>query len=174
MIDRWYLLIGGTLSLAGLIAPLAQVRGDDTPPPPLDPSIAALPAVDELPNPFTFQDGSPVATPADWDRRRAELKRLFEEYEYGHLPPSSESLSMLWDNIQDKAVPGRKRRTLTIQLNRLGKSLTLHATLMLPKPDHWPIPVLIRPNSYPGASAVTGAKKPAPTTPEAAEKKPAP
>src|SRR4051812_159394 len=45
-----------------------------------------------LPNPFLFQDGSPVRTRDDWSRRRAELLELFARYEYGHLPPAPTNL----------------------------------------------------------------------------------
>ena len=49
--------------------------------------VDRLPSVPELPDPFTFADGTKVATPADWPRRRDELKQLIQTYEYGHLPP---------------------------------------------------------------------------------------
>lgn len=48
--------------------------------------IANLPVIKELPNPFLFQDGSPVRDTKDWERRRSELKQLFQDYMYGHLP----------------------------------------------------------------------------------------
>src|SRR5438093_4455739 len=38
-----------------------------------------LPEIKELPNPFTFADGSPVRTAKDWERRRVEIKNLFED-----------------------------------------------------------------------------------------------
>ncbi len=45
-----------------------------------------LPAIAELPDPLRFQDGSTVRSPEDWEKRRAEMKRLLLDYEYGHLP----------------------------------------------------------------------------------------
>ena len=46
----------------------------------------------ELPDLFTFEDGSRVVTPEDWRRRRAELEELILDLEYGHLPPAPEGL----------------------------------------------------------------------------------
>jgi hypothetical protein len=50
--------------------------------------VDKLPSVPELPDPFTFADGTKVTSPADWPRRRAELVQLAQTYEYGHMPPT--------------------------------------------------------------------------------------
>lgn len=34
-----------------------------------------------------FLDGRAVATPLDWQKRRAEIRRLFEKYDLGTFPP---------------------------------------------------------------------------------------
>lgn len=39
-----------------------------------------------LPDPLRFEDGTPVSTPADWGKRRAELLGLFEDHVYGKTP----------------------------------------------------------------------------------------
>jgi hypothetical protein len=39
-----------------------------------------------LPDPLVFEDGKPVKTAADWERRRAELLRLFATHVYGRTP----------------------------------------------------------------------------------------
>ena len=43
-------------------------------------------AVEELPDPFLFLDGSRVASKADWVRRRKEMLELVLTIQYGHLP----------------------------------------------------------------------------------------
>jgi hypothetical protein len=43
------------------------------------PSADQLPAIKELPNPFVFDDGSPVRTKRDWEKRRGELTRYLEK-----------------------------------------------------------------------------------------------
>ncbi len=44
----------------------------------------------QLPDLFTFQDGTPVEAPKDWERRRAELYQTAVELQYGTLPPKPE------------------------------------------------------------------------------------
>ena len=61
-----------------------------SPPAPMAARVAALPEVKELPDPFTFADGSKVKSREDWGRRRKELVDLVVGYEYGALPPASE------------------------------------------------------------------------------------
>ena len=48
----------------------------------------------KLPDLFTFEDGTPVATPADWPRRRAELYKTAVELQYGTMPPAPEFLEV--------------------------------------------------------------------------------
>jgi len=46
-----------------------------------------LPQQEELPDPLVMMDGTPVRTADDWyQKRRPELKRLFQHYVYGYLP----------------------------------------------------------------------------------------
>ncbi len=50
--------------------------------------VWALPGHSELPDPLVMLDGTAVTTRGQWERqRRPELKRLFEHYMYGHVPP---------------------------------------------------------------------------------------
>ena len=50
--------------------------------------------IDPLKNPFIFNDGTPVKTPADWPRRRQELIKTAAELQYGKLPPEPEFLEV--------------------------------------------------------------------------------
>lgn len=42
-----------------------------------------------LPDPFVFDDGTPVKTPADWTKRRQELYKSAVELQYGTIPPQT-------------------------------------------------------------------------------------
>jgi dienelactone hydrolase len=54
----------------------------------LPPDFDALPKINGLPDAFTFLDGKrTVKTPQDWQERRAEIRKLFEEHVIGTLPP---------------------------------------------------------------------------------------
>ncbi len=53
------------------------------------PPFAALPKQAALPDPLVMMDGTKVASQAKWnDQRRPELRRLFQHYVYGTLPPT--------------------------------------------------------------------------------------
>ncbi|NIK71251.1 hypothetical protein [Paenibacillus sp. BK720] len=53
------------------------------------PSPTDLPLAKELPDPFVFQDGRRVKTPADWEERSRELQDLFHYYMYGYMPDTA-------------------------------------------------------------------------------------
>lgn len=50
-------------------------------------SVDDLPAIEEMPDPLTMNDESPVTTIEQWRIRRREMIRILEDYEYGHMPP---------------------------------------------------------------------------------------
>lgn len=80
-----HLLLPAAVLLTLLIAMAPAARaGEPTAPPAVD----KLPSIPQLPDPFLFADGSRVKTPEDWRRRREEIRSLFLDYEYGHLPPA--------------------------------------------------------------------------------------
>ena len=54
------------------------------------PAVEDLPSRPRLTDPFTMNDGRKVSTPAEWyERRRPELKGLFQHYMYGEMPPAA-------------------------------------------------------------------------------------
>lgn len=53
----------------------------------LPPDFDALPRVNGLPDPLTFLNGKKVKTPADWQKRRAEIIKYYELYDIGTIPP---------------------------------------------------------------------------------------
>src|SRR5262249_7091597 len=77
----WYMLGLTVCAIFAQDAPRAKPAAD-------------LPAIKELPNPFQFADGSPVRTAKDWERRRGEIKGLFEDYMYGHMPPKPQKMTV--------------------------------------------------------------------------------
>jgi hypothetical protein len=57
------------------------------------PDFGALPSVPELPDLLRFADGSQVAAPGDWPRRRAELRGLVRHWLTGTWPDAAPALS---------------------------------------------------------------------------------
>lgn len=127
------------LSLA-LIAPVPAAEPTTGDAKMLDP--AEFPVCKELPDPFTFRDGTRVKTRDDWERRRNELKELFQKYQYGHLPPppgnvTARELGSRKDNATGATV---KQIVLTFGPQQ---SILVHLDLVIP-PGEGPFPAILR------------------------------
>ncbi|HEX6987077.1 MAG TPA: hypothetical protein VF170_16985, partial [Planctomycetaceae bacterium] len=72
------------------------VAGQDLPP------ADALPSRPDLPDPLVMLDGTRVETAEEWsEKRRPELKRLFQHYVYGYLPPAGEIEATVTKTVPD-------------------------------------------------------------------------
>ena len=82
-----------------------------------------LPLQEEIPDLMTFLDGTKVETAEDWQKRRAEIKGLYEYYMYGYMPDGSEE-TLTW-SVADNV--------LTITVAREGKEAQLVVPFILPE-----------------------------------------
>ncbi len=110
----------------------------------LSKAVNELPEIKELPNPFIFTDGSPLRSKEDWQRRRTELKELFETYEYGRLPPKPEKMmidrgSVIIDQDNEAEI-----QNLKLNLENRGKTFTMRVRLTMPRNAAKPVPVVIK------------------------------
>jgi len=99
-----------------------------------------LPAVNHLPDPFTFFNGTRVRTLEDWNRRRAEIKDLAQYYEFGSMPPPPESLAAV--SSPGPAGPIRSN-TLTVTIRDHGRTASFKPVLYLPSTGTPPYPVIV-------------------------------
>ena len=53
-----------------------------------------------LPDPLIFNNGRKVTTPADWEKRRKEIKEDFDREVYGRVPPNVPSVK--WEIVSQK------------------------------------------------------------------------
>ncbi len=81
-----------------------------------------------LPDLFTFDNGTPVRTPADWPARREELTRSAVGLQYGGMPPDPEFVEV---EFLDCA---RSFKTYRIKTGRREKPVTFLLKLILPAP----------------------------------------
>lgn len=78
-----------SLTLLGILAMTVAATPAD-PPPPSD----KLPSIKEFPDVLTMQDGTKITTKKDWEeKRRPELKELFQAYMYGRFPAKPEKVT---------------------------------------------------------------------------------
>src|SRR5688572_26538166 len=72
------------------------------------PDVSELPTRVKLPDPLVLQDGQRVKTEKDWfEKRRPELKALFQHYMYGQFPPVPKDLNFI-SAREDKTCFGGK------------------------------------------------------------------
>jgi endo-1,4-beta-xylanase len=127
----------------GLEAALKGLRRAGKYPDPLD-----LPALTNLPDPFTFFDGTKVRTKADWDKRRTEIRDLVEYYEYGTMPAKPQSLTAVATAVAANA----NDRSIAVSIEDRGKRATFTPVLHLPPNGKAPYPVIVE-QSFRAAAA---------------------
>jgi hypothetical protein len=110
------------------------------------PSFDDLPEQPALPDPFTLMDGTAVTSPADWnEKRRPELKALFEHYVYGVAPPAPGIL--VSETAPDTAILGGQGllRQVTLRFSNLpgDNAPRIHLALFLPASTQGKVPVFL-------------------------------
>jgi len=133
-----------TLASAGVLCLLAATVGAsaETPLPP----VSELPVVQQLPDPLVMLSGKRVTSKRQWEReRRPELKRLFQHYMYGHMPPP-EKVRATVDREDRQFLNGKA--TLREVTLRFGPSATppIHLLVIAPNSRSAPAPVFLGPN----------------------------
>lgn len=83
MLEQMYGFVKPLMALSALALLCAGTAAS-----PEFPPVDKLPSVSELPDPLRMLDGTPVTTTEEWyQKRRPELKALFQHYIYGFMPP---------------------------------------------------------------------------------------
>ncbi len=94
-----------------------------------DPKV--LPRLDGMPDLLRFQDGTPVETPEDWQKRKEEIMGLYRHYIYGYLPDAAqEALSYTLTPL-----PGGNGYDMEITVTANEKAASFTVTFTLPKAE---------------------------------------
>jgi len=113
------------------------------------PEFEELPRLVELPDPFIMMDGTQIKTREDWyNKRRPELKKLFQHYIYGYLPPKPQMNAKVIK--EDKNLFHGKATYKEIKLELLLPESKIHEinlALFVPNNHTGSIPVFIAANS---------------------------
>src|SRR5207245_3444529 len=107
------------------------------------PELSQLPSRPDFPDPLTLFNGERVTTKSAWlNKRRPELKALFQHYMYGYLPPPQKIEAKV--EREDKAAFGGKAtlREVTIAF---GPPATppIHLLLVIPNQRQAPAPAFV-------------------------------
>lgn len=105
-------------------------------------AISELPSRPRLPDPLVMLNGEKVTTKEQWEQnRRPELKRLFQQYMYGQMPPATATFSL---DRSDKNFFGGKatRKDVTVTLGRPGAP-KMHLLVLIPNHRTRPAPAFV-------------------------------
>ncbi|KAI1748874.1 hypothetical protein F4782DRAFT_340329 [Xylaria castorea] len=74
----------------------------------------------KLPDPFTFADGSKVASQADWKCRQAEISKMLQQYELGDYPPPPDKVeaTLSGSTVSVKITVGTKTATISTSIRK--------------------------------------------------------
>lgn len=127
------------------------------------PAPSALPSQAALPDPLMFLDGSKVSTKEAWlEKRRPELKLLFQHYMYGHLPPSPDHIdARLVATHKDFAGGKGTMKVLEIHTGT-GGSPVIDLLLLVPTNQKGPVPVFLAMNFCGNHAVVPDSRVPIP------------
>jgi hypothetical protein len=128
------------------------------------PGAAELPRRTELPDPLVMLDGSPVASREQWaDRRRPELKRLFQHYMYGYLPPAPTGVTPILERMDRGYLGGRATKKEIALTFPPTHAPAIHLLLVIPNQRTRPAPVFLGLNFCGNYSTLNDPTLPPPT-----------
>jgi hypothetical protein len=109
------------------------------------PAVSDLPARAELPDPLVMLNGDRVTTKDQWfQKRRPELKELFQHYMYGYLPPAPQKVDYKIEREDNKALDGKATlKEVTITLVGVPASPKFRMLLLVPNQRKGPAPVFL-------------------------------
>ena len=145
-----FLLAGLVVTTFGVAqtAPTGLTEQQEIPVPAIRTAMGTLPGVNELPSRaalpdlFTFSNGKKVTTRAEWQQRRAEMRRILEYYAVGQMPPAPDNVQ--GEEIHSELVLSGKARYRLIRLS-FGPEhkLQLHIGIFTPTDKQGPFPAII-------------------------------
>jgi dienelactone hydrolase len=129
------------------------------------PPVEKLPSRPELPDPLVMLDGTRIATKEDWvQKRRPELKNLFQHYMYGYFPPRPEKMDFQVGRVDPKALGGKATlKEITIAFGPPGTP-KMQVLLFIPNKRQGPAPVFLGMNFNGNHTVVADPKVPLPVT----------
>ncbi|KAI0018578.1 carbohydrate esterase family 15 protein [Xylariomycetidae sp. FL0641] len=92
----------------------------------------------KLPDPFTFEDGTKVATMDDWTCRQQEISKLLQQFELGDYPPPP-----------DKVEASLSGTTMSVKVTVGSKSVTINTALRKGSTSPGPAVITIGGSSLP-------------------------
>jgi hypothetical protein len=108
------------------------------------PDVSHLPAQPELRDPLAMVNGQRITTAEEWNTlRRPELKRLFQHYMYGFMPPAPAAIRVEVEREDARYFGGKAtRKDLAIGFGP-PETPRIHLLLVIPNAPKEPVPVFL-------------------------------
>jgi hypothetical protein len=108
------------------------------------PEVSRLPSRPDLPDPLVRLNGERVTTKEQWlNKRRPELKELFQHYMYGYLPPAPEKVDCKVERENSRLFGGKATlKEVAIALGQ-PEAPQLYLMLAVPNERKGPAPVVL-------------------------------
>ena len=111
------------------------------------PAAGELPAQEALPDPFVGPDGKRVRNRRGWDEQREYLKAMLAHYQYGHMPPRPNKVTVRKISSQP-VFDGEAIQTLmTLTIARDGREVPVRVGLLRPH-RQGKFPVIIKNSTF--------------------------
>jgi hypothetical protein len=107
------------------------------------PEVEKLPVQAELPDPLVTRDGKKITSADEWRRVAVpQLKKLFEHYEYGPMPPAPKNVEAKVER-EDKSALGGKATLREVTLTVAPDAPAIHLLVVVPNDRKGPVPVFV-------------------------------
>lgn len=108
------------------------------------PPVDKLPASADLPDPLVMLDGTRITSKKAWEeKRRPELKGLFQHYMYGTMPPRPDKVDFKVQRVDPKALGGKATlKEVTVSFGPPGTP-KINLLLVIPNKRTGPAPVFV-------------------------------
>ncbi len=108
------------------------------------PEVSELPSRPELPDPLVMFDGSRVVSPEQWtEKRRPELKELFQHYMYGRMPTPATPVSPAFEGEDRDYLGGKATKKLVALTVGPAGTPRIHLLLVIPNKRTGPAPAFL-------------------------------
>src|SRR5262245_28258638 len=127
------------------------------------PEPAQLPARPGLPDPLVMSNGEPVTTKEPWfEKRRPELKALFQHYMYGYLPAPAKVTTAV-ERLDRNYFGGKATKKEVVLAVGPPEVPRIHVLLVVPNQRKQPAPVFVGANTCGNFMVIDDPTVPVPT-----------
>jgi hypothetical protein len=102
----------------------------------------------QSPDALVSLDGKSVTNADEWTKRREEIKKLFEDYEYGQMPAAPDSMQITAGDWTEESSSKTRSQVLTVVMKAGSNTVTTTITVRVPLNPSAAVPVILTPDPW--------------------------